>query len=103
MKKVLFLMLVMVGSLCLANAIKSEVQSTSTSVCEITVLNEDGDGIPLVSIQVQNSSLKATTDASGYASLDCEEDATLIFSHSEYTTIEVSRNSQSKLTVVMTL
>lgn len=102
MKKVLFLMLVMVGSMCLANTIKSEVQTASTSTCQITVVDEDGDAIDGVSIQVQNSSLTATTDANGSASLDCDESATFILSHSDYTTIEVSRNSQSELTVVMT-
>lgn len=95
-------MSMMVGIICLTSSIKSEAIADSTSVCQITVVNEDGNRIDNVSIQVQNSSLWATTDVSGSTSLDCEESAILIFSHTDYNTVEVSRNSESRLTVVMT-
>lgn len=87
----------------MAGSIQSDVQTSSVSDCIITVVDENGDGIDGVLIEVQNSVLSETTDASGKATLTCEEDATFILSHDDYSTVEVPRDNESELTVVMTL
>lgn len=101
MKKILFLFCLVIGSVCLANTVESKAQIVLNSDCEISVVDENGNGISDVLILEQDSGRSTSTDESGNASLSCSEDAILSFSHPEYEAVEISRENQSKITVVM--
>ena len=105
MKKIIMLLFAVVGSVCMAASITSTSadQVDSTSVCSISVVDQDGSEIEDVLIYVNNSTTSSgKTDSNGEATITCEENAVLSFSHDWYHSTEVSRNGASELTVVMT-
>lgn len=101
MKKIILLLCVMIGSVCLAGSIQSDVQESSTSICSITVENEVGDRLEGVLIQVKSSAVRGTTDGSGEVRLDCDESATLVISSSDLSPYEFARDNRSKITVTI--
>lgn len=93
----------MIGSVCLANTVESKAQLVSSSDCEISVFDENGDRLPGVSIHEQGSSSDPVfTDWNGEATLSCSETATIILTCEGYLTSSTSREEgQKEITIVM--